>query len=158
MASRTPIYNATETAIQHRRIHHGNTQHSFTTSPASTTIPSVEPLTHSPYHPLQQQLHHGSGRQKCRIQCPQPTHLCAYQVCRPKTLKSWTCTEYGNIIDEELLVSKEHVSGLAHTKFIRGYKLVIDTDNSKPVCCRQPTYGFHRSKIIKEQLKTFLRN
>lgn len=36
---------------------------------------------------------------------------------------------------------------------IRGYEFSTDTGNSKPVCCRQPTHGFHESKIVEDQLK-----
>ena len=28
------------------------------------------------------------------------------------------------------------------------FEFCIDTDNSPPVCCRQPVYGFHESKIM----------
>jgi hypothetical protein len=39
------------------------------------------------------------------------------KIWRPKQLNTWTCPEYGNDIDEELLISKEHGPGLARMQF-----------------------------------------
>ena len=41
---------------------------------------------------------------------------------------------------------------------IIGYEFSIDTGDHTPVCCRKPSYGFHESKIIMEQIKALLAN
>ena len=41
---------------------------------------------------------------------------------------------------------------------ILGYKFGIDTGDSKPVCCLQPRYGVHESKVIITQIETLLHN
>ena len=37
------------------------------------------------------------------------------------------------------------------------YKFGIDTGGSKPVCCRKPSYGPYKSKVIMEQITQLLR-
>ena len=32
------------------------------------------------------------------------------------------------------------------------FELYLDTDNSPPICCRQPMYGFHESKIMTKPI------
>ena len=43
-------------------------------------------------------------------------------------------------------------------KCILGYEFTLDTGKSQPVCCPQPNYGPHESKIIMEQLDALLHN
>ena len=32
------------------------------------------------------------------------------------------------------------------------FKLCLDTGNLPPICCQQPVYGFHKSKIMTKQI------
>jgi hypothetical protein len=41
---------------------------------------------------------------------------------------------------------------------IRGYGLIIDTGDDKPVCCQLPNYGPHKSKIINKQFMELIIN
>ena len=41
---------------------------------------------------------------------------------------------------------------------IIGYKFAIDTSDSKPICCKRPTYGPYEAEIIIKQLNALLSN
>jgi hypothetical protein len=43
-------------------------------------------------------------------------------------------------------------------KTVLGFEFAIDTGSSQPVCCRKPSYGPHKSKIILDQQKILLAN
>ena len=47
-------------------------------------------------------------------------------------------------------------AGVVHC--VLGYEFTLDTGKSQPVCCPQPNYGPHESKIIMQQLDTLLHN
>jgi hypothetical protein len=44
------------------------------------------------------------------------------------------------------------------SKTVLGFEFAIDTGGSQPVCCRKPSYGPHKSKIILEQQQVLLAN
>ena len=41
---------------------------------------------------------------------------------------------------------------------ILGFEFCLDTGAAKPVCCRQPNYGHHESKIIQAQINAYKAN
>ena len=41
---------------------------------------------------------------------------------------------------------------------ILDYEFGIDTGDHTPVCCRKPSYGFHESKVIMQQIEKLLQN
>jgi len=53
--------------------------------------------------------------------------------------------EYGDCFDKQ-----------GATRPIIGYEFGIDTGNTKPVCCKKPSYGFYESKVIMTQVAQLL--